>query len=191
MNKERKVLLLSATKVEHGQNELFGNEIHITGIGKVNAAVNTAYLINKYDPDLVVNFGSCGSINESLPEGVMKVGKVINDLDCLSLCDDRDIVLQGKGTINCITTDRFFIKKQYETYSNTLSTRFDEIDIIDMELYGIAKACQMANKLLYSFKWVSDDGDIDKWEEMPTKGLMNLKRYTKNIFQILSVDITG
>ncbi len=44
MNKKRKILLLSATEVEHGETSLFDYEIHITVIGKINAAVNTAYL---------------------------------------------------------------------------------------------------------------------------------------------------
>ena len=57
-----RVLLVSATDVEHGQSSIYDNEIHIIGIGKVNAAVNTARLINKYKPDIVVNFGSCGSV---------------------------------------------------------------------------------------------------------------------------------
>ena len=182
MNKTRKILLLSATKEEHGETFLFDNEIHITGIGKINAAVNTAYLINKYDPDVVVNFGSCGRIKSPETNGVLKVGKVINDLDCMSLCDDPDIYLQGKGTINCITTDRFFVKDKYETYSNTLSTRFDEIDIVDMELYGIAKACQMYNKLLYSYKWISDDGSIDQWEKNAKIGYEEFKQIFKETF---------
>ena len=57
-----KILLLSATDLEHGQSHLYGNEIHIIGIGKINAAVNTASLIRQYKPDVVVNFGSCGSV---------------------------------------------------------------------------------------------------------------------------------
>ena len=40
-----KILLLSATDLEHGQSHLYDNEIHIIGIGKINAAVNTARLI--------------------------------------------------------------------------------------------------------------------------------------------------
>ena len=36
-----KILLLSATDLEHSQTEIHGVPILITGIGKVNAAVNT------------------------------------------------------------------------------------------------------------------------------------------------------
>ena len=53
------ILLLSATDLEHGQSEIHGVPIHITGIGKINSAVNTTRLIQKYNPDIVINFGSC------------------------------------------------------------------------------------------------------------------------------------
>ena len=56
------ILLVSATELEHGESDLFGIPIHIVGIGKVNAAVNTTRLIKKYNPDVVINFGSCGSV---------------------------------------------------------------------------------------------------------------------------------
>ena len=49
-----KILLLSATDLEHGQSHLYDNEIHIIGIGKVNAAVNTASLIRQYKPDNII-----------------------------------------------------------------------------------------------------------------------------------------
>ena len=57
----KKVLLVSATDLEHGQSEIHGVPIHIIGIGKVNAAVNTTRLIKEHNPDIVINFGSCGS----------------------------------------------------------------------------------------------------------------------------------
>ena len=179
------ILLVSATELEHGESHLYDHEIHIIGIGKANAAARTAYLINEYNPDVVVNFGSCGGIHgrEKLNVGeVYKVGKVINDLDVMELCKDPDILLQGKGDINCFTTDRFFVKSDLGTYSRTLSTRFNEIDIIDMELYGIAKTCQVFQKRLYSYKWIADDGNIDQWKENAKIGYEEFKQIFKDTF---------
>ena len=79
------ILLVSATDVEHGQTFLYDNEIHIIGIGKVNAAVNTAKLINKYKPTTVVNFGSCGSVKHFPIGEVLKVGKAVNDIDVMNI----------------------------------------------------------------------------------------------------------
>lgn len=150
MKIKRNILLLSATELEHGQTYLFDHEIHITGIGKVKAAVETARLINEYKPDIVVNFGSCGAVKQ-LPIGeVFKVGKVINDIDAMQFSNDKDITLQGKGDIVCCTTDHFYDKsKKYQ--SPTFYQRND-IDIVDMELYGIAAACKSAQVFCYSYK---------------------------------------
>ena len=176
----RNILLLSATDIEHGESFLYDHEIHIIGIGKVKAAVETARLINKYNPDIVVNFGSCGAV-KNIPIGeVFKVGTVINDLDCMSLCDDPDIQLQGKGDIVCCTTDHFYDKsKKYQ--SPTFYQR-EDIDVVDMELYGIAAACKSANVLCYSYKWVSDDGSIDQWADNAAKGFEEFKYVFKDTF---------
>ena len=56
-----KYLFLSATDLEHNEIEIFGSDIHIIGVGKINAAMNTTRLIEKYQPDVVINFGSCGN----------------------------------------------------------------------------------------------------------------------------------
>lgn len=180
MKTKRNILLLSATELEHGQSYLFDYEIHITGIGKVKAAVETARLINEYKPDIVINFGSCGAVKQ-LPIGeVFKVGKVVNDIDAMQFSNDKDITLQGKGDIVCCTTDHFYDKsKKYQ--SPTFYQRND-IDIVDMELYGIAAACKSAQVFCYSYKWVSDDGNIDQWAINAAKGFENFKYTFKDTF---------
>ena len=86
-----KILLLSATDLEHGQSHLYDHEIHITGIGKVNAAVETARLIRAYKPTFVVNFGSCGSVKHFPIGQVLRVGTVVNDIDVMNISKDRDL----------------------------------------------------------------------------------------------------
>jgi len=44
-----------------------------------------------------------------------------------------------------------------------------------MELYGITCACLDAGKFLKSYKWISDDGDSDKWEENAKIGFDKFK----------------
>jgi adenosylhomocysteine nucleosidase len=53
------------------------------GIGKVNAAVGCALLIDRYRPDLVINTGSAGGIDPSLSFGdaVISDGVVYHDVD--------------------------------------------------------------------------------------------------------------
>jgi adenosylhomocysteine nucleosidase len=53
------------------------------GIGKVNAAVGCAILINRYDPVLVINTGSAGGIDPTLSYGdvIISSGLVYHDAD--------------------------------------------------------------------------------------------------------------
>ena len=51
-----------------------------------------------------------------------------------------------------------------------------ECDIVDMELYSIAKSCEIANKSLYCYKWVSDDGSSHDWKENAALGYKNFKK---------------
>jgi adenosylhomocysteine nucleosidase len=53
------------------------------GIGKVNAAVGCALLIDRYQPDLVINTGSAGGIDPGLSFGdaVISEGLIYHDVD--------------------------------------------------------------------------------------------------------------
>ncbi|MDG1750498.1 MAG: 5'-methylthioadenosine/S-adenosylhomocysteine nucleosidase [Thalassotalea sp.] len=56
------------------QGQLAGNEVVIvqSGIGKVAAALATAFLISEFQPDYIVNTGSAGGFEQSL-----KVGDIV------------------------------------------------------------------------------------------------------------------
>ena len=78
---KNKILLLSATDYEHDCKDLFGIPIYITGIGKINAAINTTKLIHEHDPDIVINFGSCGNLKDYKIGEVLEVGTAVNDFE--------------------------------------------------------------------------------------------------------------
>ena len=107
----------------------------IIGIGKINAAVNTASLIRQHKPDVVVNFGSCGSVKHFPIGEVLKVGRVVNDIDVMNISKDRDIILQGKGDITCCTTDHFYDKSR-KVQSKTFNHR-EDIDIVESVQKGM------------------------------------------------------
>jgi adenosylhomocysteine nucleosidase len=74
-----KAKLENATTTEHAgytfyQGQLNGSDVVIvqSGIGKVAAALATAILIDKFQPDYVVNTGSAGGFEQSL-----KVGDIV------------------------------------------------------------------------------------------------------------------
>lgn len=184
-----KYLFLSATDLEHNELEIFGSEIHIIGVGKINAAMNTTRLIEKYNPSHVINFGSCGNLQNHKIGEVLTVGKVYNNIDVRPFAEYGHtpfhglgaITLQGKSDIKCFSTDQFYDKHRTD-YADKYLEMVNKCDIVDMELYSIAQVCSRYNKLLYSFKWISDDGDSSKWKENAKKGYNNFKQRIKELF---------
>ena len=166
------ILLVSATKLEHHDDELFGIPIHIIGIGKVEAAINIQKLFHEYDPDIVINFGSVGSLKDYKIGEILEVGMVYNDFYAGQIHSYKPIKLKKEG-VKCFTTDTFYESK--EDYHHSYNFRIDKCDIVDMKLYSIAKSCEYANKILYSYKWVSDDGTSTDWEANAAIGYENFK----------------
>ena len=60
-----------------------GQEIVLlkSGIGKVNAAMSTALLLNNYQPDIVINTGSAGGFDESLEVGSVVISDEVRHHD--------------------------------------------------------------------------------------------------------------
>jgi adenosylhomocysteine nucleosidase len=77
-----KVILVSATPLEHGGlKELNGIPIFQVGIGKINAASNLTEILWNEEPDVVINFGSCGNLKNHKVSEVIEVGSVYNNID--------------------------------------------------------------------------------------------------------------
>ena len=51
----------------------------------------------------------------------------------------------------------------------------DKCDIVDMECYSLAYVCKKYGVDFKSYKWVSDDGNIDSWEENAAIGFQNFR----------------
>ncbi|HEI7113442.1 TPA: 5'-methylthioadenosine/adenosylhomocysteine nucleosidase [Staphylococcus aureus] len=70
-NKLTQLSEISVAHVKFYTGILKDREVVITqsGIGKVNAAISTTLLINKFKPDIIINTGSAGALDESLNIG--------------------------------------------------------------------------------------------------------------------------
>lgn len=175
------ILLVSATETEHQEKELFGHPIHIIGIGKINAAINTTKLIRQYNPHVVVNFGSCGNLKNFEIGKVLEVREVVNDMDTQGLTKELPLRLTSLQGVTCFTTDTIY-DNSHQRYSDLYNTNIQSCDIVDMELYSIAKSCKDENISLYSYKWVSDDGSPSSWAETAAIGYNNFKEVFKEKF---------
>ena len=81
-----KIILVSATPLEHGGlKDINGVPIFQVGIGKINAASNLTEILWNEEPDIVVNFGSCGNLKNHKVGAILEVGEVINDMYTMGL----------------------------------------------------------------------------------------------------------
>tara|TARA_B100000287_G_C20421590_1_gene697754 strand:+ start:264 stop:833 length:570 start_codon:yes stop_codon:yes gene_type:complete len=183
-----RILLLSATNLEHGKDNIYSIPIHIIGVGKVSSCFHTSILLQKYNPDLVINFGSCGGLKNYPIGSLIEVGKVHNDIDSHTLdeygktpfSDIGEINFNPNSDVNCFSTDYFYDKKSHDFYSNNYKNMIKTCDVIDMELYSIAFCCKKMNIKLISIKWISDDGNSNNWRKNNDVGFLRFKRLLKS-----------
>jgi len=143
------------------------NNVFFTGVGKVNAAMTAAKLIERYKPERVFNFGTAGGI--TVDSDLNRVDKFVpRDMSCAGLgyspgqTPFEDGVILGHvhdiewetGKV-CSTGDNFVADPDLEIPA----------DLVEMEAYAIAKVCQDAGVEFHCYKYVSDQADDDAAEE--------------------------
>lgn len=154
---QQKILLLVAMPEELAIAPRSDMILHHTGVGKVNAAWRTAQAIQQHRPDLVINFGTAGGLRADL-SGLVEVGAAVQrDMDVRALGldlghtpfekDSHQITFSAAPLI-CGTGDSF-----------ASSAPELPCDLVDMELYAIAKICRAALIPLRAFKYISDSAD--------------------------------
>ena len=155
--------------------------VFFTGVGKINAAATTEHIIKEYRPNLIINYGTAGSLNSDI-KGLVKVtGFVDRDMDARPLNFklgqtpyEKDIML-GTSEVVCGTGDTFATEKP----------KID-CDIVDMEAYAIAKICKKHKVDFLCYKYISDSADSnasDDWAKNVAKGC---KQFREEILDNLS-----
>ena len=149
----------------------------IAGIGKVNASFSAQIIIDKFSPELIINFGVAGGkSNSGLKAGdIAIIDKVCQyDFD-LSEIDNVNIwYMQDYNTTyyktnidlyngnafkvcSCATGDRFTRQKYFLDIIHNLSAK-----VVDMESGAIAQVCTANNILFLAIKLISDVDDSDE-----------------------------
>ena len=159
---------LCGKKVVEGE---FNNEkvvLIISSIGKVNSALSTQYLIDKYSPKYIINFGTCGGVNKSVEKlNYYLANKCAQyDFDLSQLDDvpvgfiqDYNLVffpanLPINSTFKVTTlasSDRFTCKDEDVKLVNDMGA-----SICDMEGGAIAQVCLTNGVPLYVLKGITD-----------------------------------
>jgi adenosylhomocysteine nucleosidase len=182
------ILLLSATQLEHDRETIGNYPIHFTGIGKISSTLRTTELIKEYNPRLVINFGSCGNLKNHKVGELLSVGTVYNDIDARPFGEYgqtpftslKELRIDSKSDIKCFTTDMIYDSGRGD-YPRKYQEMIQNCDVVDMELYAIAHVCKYYSKPLLSYKWVSDDGNPDKWEDNAKIGFNKFEKLIKNL----------
>lgn len=145
--------------------------VFFTGVGKVNAAHVATKVILEHKPDLVINYGTAGAVDETLRGKLVEVGGFVQrDMDCSPLGFERCITpfedtpkIIGDGYLVCGSGDSFVTDKY----------QVGGADIVDMEAYALAKVCNELGVPFKCFKYMSDEADENAsrdWKEFTAEG---------------------
>ena len=156
LNRRQEVVLIVALEEELPREVLPEFNIEYSGVGKINATFKALEIVNKYNPKLIINFGTAGSLKKDLC-GLYKVSQFFQrDMDATALgfkigetpFEERSVINFGEKGLSCGTGDSFM--------SNTPELK---TDLVDMEAYAIAKVCLLKKIEFLCFKYVSDNAD--------------------------------
>ena len=140
----------------------------ISGIGKVSAALTTQLLIDLYSPDFIINFGTCGGMNDSVD--ILKYYAVekccqfdfdLRELDGVPLgyIQEYDTVYFDTYTkgLDFLKTSRVASADRFTNDENDINS-INEIgcSLRDMEAGAIAQVCTSNNVPLVMIKGISD-----------------------------------
>jgi adenosylhomocysteine nucleosidase len=144
--------------------------VFYTGVGKVNAAMTAAHVIERYRPDRVINLGTAGGI--TVGPGLHECTRFIQrDILCQGMgfskgqtpFEDDVILTTGSIGLTCSTGDDFVMSPELDI----------PVDLVDMEAYAIAKVCLRNRVEFRCFKYITDQADNqahDSWKESVSQG---------------------
>jgi adenosylhomocysteine nucleosidase len=157
----RNYLVLAALESEFFSTGGLIKKIHYTGIGKINSAHMTTQLILEEKPDLILNVGTAGCLKSTHLGKVFGVREVI-ERDMIAeplaprgtvpLSNQKPILESSFGTARCATGDSFVTEADSWLIEN-------RVDLVDMELFAIAKIAIHYGVEWRSIKYASDLAD--------------------------------
>ncbi len=142
--------------------------ISISGIGKVSAGLTTQLLIDKFHVDFILNFGTCGGMNNSVNIlNYYAIDKCCQfDFDLRELDDVPLGYIQEYDTVyfNCQTNGLEFLQTSRVASADRFNNNLEDIQSIndlgcslrDMEGGAIAQVCASNNVPLFMIKGISD-----------------------------------
>lgn len=166
----------------------------ISGIGKVSAGLTTQLLIDKFNPKFIINFGTCGGMNNS----VKILHYYLADKCCqydfdLSALDDVPVgYIQEYDRVyfDTYTHNINFLQKRAIASADKFTHKSQDVELInkmncsicDMEAGAIAQVCTSNNIPLIVVKGISD---VHGNNTQPEQFFKNLSTVSNNFPDVI------
>ena len=181
MNKAFSYIILAALEAETQGLEAFAPIIY-TGIGKINASIIAYEAILKYRPDLVINFGTAGSLGAFT--GLQRIKNFVqSDMDARALNFERGVTpfetcyLPNNDDITLGTSDSFITEPNKQLEGLKI-----KIDLVDMEAFALKKVCDHLKVDFHCYKYISDKANEVanvQWQEKIHSGTEDFRELLK------------
>jgi len=187
----RPTIILTALPDElHVADAPPGVEVVYCGVGKVNAALCATQVILTRQPGLILNFGTAGKIDPG-HDGLLEVATVIQrDMAAMPLAprgvtpltaqeEQPPQLHSGHPGVICGTGDSFV-----SAADPWLAEQ--GVDLVDMELFAIARACHHFGVPWRAFKFITDAADgeaADDWQARVHLGAELFWRHLPQVIQ--------
>jgi adenosylhomocysteine nucleosidase len=166
----QKIIVLVALEMEFSFSRKPFQKVFYTGIGKINASRATTDLILMEKPDLILNVGTAGTLKREMLGCVFGIRDVI-ERDMIAkplaprgmvpLSTQEPLLKSDFGTVRCASDDSFVTTKDVWLEENA-------VDMVDMELFAIAKVAEYYGVKWRAIKFASDLADGSAMEHWTT-----------------------
>jgi adenosylhomocysteine nucleosidase len=160
-----------------------------TGMGKVNAAMKTMRAICEYHPDMVINYGSAGTLNHNIGDIIVCNRFIDRDLRKVTLNGVVSEITFGTDAARHVLTEQRLTERAKvlwgtcNTGDSFITSGADiEGDVIDMESYAMADVCREMGIPFVSVKYVTDvvgQNSVESWQEKLADARKGLTEFFK------------
>ena len=191
--------------------DIDGNEIFLvrSGVGEIRAAMTFQLLVDRFDVDVVLNFGFVGSLDNRFDVGdIVLAEKIVHyqfdtsaidnvpagqydGNDSIYFTADKALIEKVQGALQnklpeviVASGDKFVASKEDKEYLRTLGAQ-----ICEMECAGLVIASQRNNVPLLSMKVISDKADESadiSFAEVVRKGLTRYEQIFPSVLKAVS-----
>lgn len=165
------IIVMTALELElDAKNLPQGVGIHYTGVGKLNAAITTMRAIEKFQPKLIINFGTAGAVHPGTT-GLLGIRRVVQrDIMAEPLsprgqvpyCNRPQEYFSTTGQYSCGSGDSFVT--QHDPWLDAQG-----IAVVDMELFAIAAVAHEHTIPWMAYKFVTDHANEDSGKDWAQK----------------------